>query len=74
MKPELRKEYNKQHYIQNKGIYKFRQRARLGSLKRYDFDEIYDYYLHCNRPLKHPERSKNFFKSVNTLGFIPRQN
>ena len=52
MKPELRKEYNKLHYQQNKDLYKFRQRARLGSLKRYDFDEIYDYFLHYNRPRK----------------------
>jgi hypothetical protein len=62
MKPEHRKAYNKEHYIKNKQLYLFRQRARLGILKRYDFDEIYDYYLHANRPLKNPERSKKFQK------------
>lgn len=47
-----RKEYNQKHYIQNKKLYIFRQKAKRGSLKDYDFDEIYNYYLHYNRPRK----------------------
>ena len=45
-----RKEYNKRHYQQNKKLYLFRQKAKSGSLKNYDFDEVYDYFMHYNRP------------------------
>ena len=64
MKSFDRKEYNKEHYIKNKKLYIFRQKAKRGSLKDYDFDEIYDFFLHVNRPLKNPERSKKIKKKV----------
>ena len=52
MKKFDRKAYNKEHYIKNKKLYIFRQKAKSGSLKNYDFDEIYDYFMHYNRPRK----------------------
>jgi hypothetical protein len=55
---KIKKKLNK-YYERSKELYKYKARMQRGSLKNYDFDEVYDYYLYRNRPLKHPERSKN---------------
>jgi hypothetical protein len=62
MKKFDRKAYNKEHYIKNKKLYQFRQRAKLGTLKNFDFDEIFDYFLHYNRPRQEAYLIKKFKK------------
>jgi hypothetical protein len=51
----VKKKLNK-YYENNKELYKLKARIQRGCLKNYDFDEIYDYYLYRNRPLKYSKK------------------
>ncbi len=51
----VKKKLNK-YYENNKELYKLKARIQRNSLKNYDFDEIYDYYLYRNRPLKYSKK------------------
>ena len=37
------------YYQKNIEIYTYKSKMQKGSLKDYDFDKVYDYYLHVNR-------------------------
>lgn len=58
------KEYFQEYYKKNFKLYQYKSRMQRGSLKHFDFDECYDYYLYKNRPLKYPKRS---VKNLNKL-------
>ena len=51
----VKKKLNK-YYENNKELYKLKARIQRNSLKNYDFDEIYDYYLYRNRRLKYSKK------------------
>jgi hypothetical protein len=52
---KVKKKLNK-YYERNKEIYKYKSKMQRNSLKNYNFDQVYDYYLYKNRPLKYSKK------------------
>lgn len=52
------KKYHRDHYQNNKWLYLHKSKIQRNSIKDFDFETCFDYYLWTNRQLKHPERSR----------------
>jgi hypothetical protein len=61
------KKYQQDHYINNKWIYLHKARIQRGSIKDFDFDTCYDYYLWKNRGFKQSTLKKKNYKNATTL-------
>jgi hypothetical protein len=59
------KEYHQKHYQENMWLYKYKSRIQRNSLKNFDFDETYNYFLWKNRPLKADTIKKKLKKIKN---------